>query len=319
MRKKVFITGISGFVGSHLAKWFKDKPDYEVFGTVFGDTRIIEGVNEDHLFKVNLMDRDLVATILDSVQPEWVFHLAALSSPAMSFKDPRGTLTNNIEAQINLMDACLKVKGLEKCLIIGSAEEYGRVTPTDIPIDENTPLRPTSPYAVSKVAQDYLGLQYFYSYRLPVIRVRPFNHTGPGQAPMFVVPAFAQQIAMAEAGLTEPVVRVGNLDSYRDFTDVKDMVEAYVLAMEKATLGEVYNLGSGRAIQINEVLNKLLEFSSAKIEVRRDPARMMPSDVPLLKCDPKKFQAITGWEAKIPFETTLVEVLDYFRKTTTNK
>jgi GDP-4-dehydro-6-deoxy-D-mannose reductase len=316
MKKIAFITGLSGFAGSHLAEYLQKTGEYEIFGTVFGDGYRAGGIPDDHFIPLNLMDREKTIKTVQDVQPQWVFHLAALSSPAKSFADPRATMTNNIEAEINILDATRQVKAIEKILIVGSAEEYGKVLESDLPIDEDTPLNPLSPYAVSKIAQDFLGLQYFLSYNLPVVRVRPFNHTGERQSEMFVVPAFAKQVAEIEAQKQPPVLKVGNLEAFRDFTDVLDMVRAYVLAMEKGLPGEVYNLGSGREIQIKQVLDELLKLAAITIMVEPDPNRMLPSDVPKLKCDAAKFKTLTGWQAERPFIQTLDRVLNYWRQRT---
>ena len=189
--------------------------------------------------------------------------------------------------------------------IAGSSEEYGLVLPDEMPIRESNPLRPLSPYAVSKVAQDMLAYQYFRSYGMKTVRTRGFNHTGPRRGDVFVSSNFAKQIASIEAGLQEPVIRVGNLDAVRDFTDVRDMVRAYWLAVTKATPGEVYNLGSGRGITIRALLDLLIGMSDAKVEIEIDPERLRPSDVEVLLADSSKFHAETGWEPVIPLETTL--------------
>ena len=312
--KKVFITGISGFAGSHLAEYLATQETYDVYGTVFGDGYRVPLIPRDHFISLDLTDREQTIAVVKKIQPEWIFHLAALSSPALSFQDPVKTMTNNIEAELNLFLAALEVAGLERILVVGSAEEYGKVAKNDLPINETVALNPLSPYAVSKIAQDFLGLQYFLSRRLPVIRVRPFNHTGERQTPVFVVPAFAKQIAEIEAQKIEPVMRVGNLTASRDFTDVKDMVRAYVEAMEQGELGDVYNLGSGRGVAIQEVLNSLLVMSSISIEIKQDPQRLVPADVPELVCDATKFIRLTGWKTEIPFQDTLKRVLNYWRQ-----
>ena len=198
--------------------------------------------------------------------------------------------------------------------IAGSSEEYGLVLPDEVPIKETNPLRPLSPYAVSKVGQDLLAYQYFRSYGLKTIRTRGFNHTGPRRGEVFVTSNFAKQIASIEAGLREPVIRVGNLDAQRDFTDVRDMVRAYWLAVTKAKHGEVYNLASGKAVTIRELLDQLLALSETKVEVEVDPERLRPSDVEILLGDFSKFKADTGWEPSIPLEQTLRDTLDFWRQ-----
>jgi len=182
-----------------------------------------------------------------------------------------------------------------------------------LPQTEESPLRPNNPYAVSKVAQDFLGLQYHLAYGLPVVRVRPFNHTGPGQSPRFVVPAFASQIARIEVGLQEPVLRVGNLDAARDFSDVRDIVRAYHLAVTEGEPGEVYNLASGRPQPVRGLLETLLGYSQVKIRVERDEERSRPVDVPVVYGSAEKFHRQTGWEPQIPFEQTLRDTLEYWR------
>jgi len=313
--KKVFITGASGFVGSHLAEYLSVIDEFELFGTVFGSGQEIDQwIPKDHQFQLNLMDRDEVIATIKSLQPDWVVHLAALTSPAASFDDPRATFTNNIEAQINVLDGVRQVKTQSRTLIIGSAEEYGKITNDDLPIDEATPLNPMSPYAVSKLAQDFLGLQYHLSYGMDIIRLRPFNHSGERQAPFFVLPTFAKQIAEIEKGIQPPIMKVGNLDAIRDFTDVKDMVRAYVMALEKGKAGEIYNLGSGTGIKIQDLLDTLLSKATCDIKVESDPERMKPSDVPILIADSTKFNKECGWKAEIPFTETVDRVLHYWRQ-----
>ncbi len=205
--------------------------------------------------------------------------------------------------------------GLDPVIQIAcSSEEYGLVLPDEVPIRETNPLRPLSPYAVSKVAQDMLAYQYFRSYGLKTIRTRGFNHTGPRRGDVFVTSNFAKQIASIEAGLQEPVIRVGNLDAVRDFTDVRDMVRAYWLAVEKATPGEVYNIGSDTGITIRELLQRLVAMSEARLEIEIDPERLRPSDVEVLISDSSKFRAATGWKPQLPIETTLRDLLDHWRQ-----
>jgi GDP-4-dehydro-6-deoxy-D-mannose reductase len=194
-----------------------------------------------------------------------------------------------------------------------SSEEYGMVYPDEVPIRETNPLRPLSPYAVSKVAQDMLGYQYWMSWKVDSVRTRGFNHEGPRRGPVFVASDFAKQIADIERGRKKPVLYVGNLEAKRDFTDVRDMVRAYVMALEKCEPGEVYNICRGRAWSIQEVLDLLLARTKAKIEVKQDPARLRPSDVPILLGDCSKFVKATGWEPTIPFEQTLEDMLEYWR------
>ena len=199
-------------------------------------------------------------------------------------------------------------------MIVGSGDEYGLVNPQDNPIKENQPLMPTSPYAVSKVTQDFLGLQYFLSYNLSIVRVRPFNQIGTRQSPQFVVSSFAKQIAEIESKKNETVIKVGNLSAVRDFTDVEDMVKAYWLAVNQGVPGEVYNIGSGVARTMEEILNDLMSLSSKKIRISVDQSLIRPVDNPKLVCDFTKFHKLAGWEPVIPFSETLQKILAFWRE-----
>jgi GDP-4-dehydro-6-deoxy-D-mannose reductase len=276
--------------------------------------------NIEHLEgKVELKECDLrdaaaVQGILAEVRPDFIFHLAAQSFVPASWRAPSETLTTNLLGQTNIFEAVRVLKLDPVIQIAGSSEEYGLVLPDEVPIKETNPLRPLSPYAVSKVAQDLLAYQYFRSYGLRSVRTRGFNHTGPRRGEVFVTSNFAKQIASIEAGLAKPMIRVGNLEARRDFTDVRDMVRGYWLAVTKATPGEVYNLASGRAVTIRELLDQLLALSDAEVEVQVDPERLRPSDVEILLGDYSKFKADTGWEPSIPLEQTLRDTLDYWRQ-----
>ena len=227
---------------------------------------------------------------------------------------PWETLENNIRSQLNIIQASLKLNPQPRILVISSAEIYGPVRPEQLPITENAPLKPTNPYGVSKVGQDMLGLQYYLSHHLPVLRARPFNHFGPGQSEGFVAVDFAIQIAKIEVGQQKPILEVGNLSAQRDFTDVRDVVRAYRLIMEKGMPGDVYNIASGKPISIQKLLDMLLQYSAVKIDVRTDPARMMPIDVPIILGDASLLTAATGWEPTINFEDTVLDVLNDCRK-----
>ncbi|TMG68966.1 MAG: GDP-mannose 4,6-dehydratase, partial [Chloroflexi bacterium] len=242
------------------------------------------------------------------------FHLAAQSFVQSSFDEPSATLMNNIQAELNLLEAIRRQDKRIRIQVAGSSEEYGLVHPDEVPMKETNPLRPLSPYAVSKVAQDKLAYQYFKSYGVHTVVTRGFNHAGPRRGHVFSTGTFARQIALIEAGRHEPVIYVGDLTTKRDWTDVRDVVGAYWLALEKADPGEVYNVGRGRTWSIGEMLNILLSHSKVKIRTQEDPARLRPSDVPILWSDSSKFHAATGWEPKIPFEDTLRDELDHWRE-----
>jgi GDP-4-dehydro-6-deoxy-D-mannose reductase len=256
---------------------------------------------------------------VEEIKPDYVFHLAAQSFVPSSFADPWDTLENNIQSELNLLEAVRRSGREVWFLVVGSNQEYGAPRPSELPQTELSPLRPNNPYAVSKIGQDFLGLQYHLAYGLPVVRIRPFNHTGPGQNPRFVVPAFASQIAHIEVGLQKPVMRVGNLATSRDFLDVRDVVRAYHLAVTKGEAGEVYNLASGQAQSIQALLETLLSFSEIEVRLERDPERYRPVDVPTVYGSAEKFYRRTGWEPQIPFEQTLRDTLAYWRERAHNE
>lgn len=315
---KALITGITGFAGSHLADYLlAEQPQVEVFGTYRWRSRRenIEGLEgRVQLHEADLRDYSSVHNLLEKTRPDAIFHLAAQSFVPSSWTAPTETLTTNITSQTNLFEA-IRSLGLDPVVQIAcSSEEYGLVHPDEVPIKETNPLRPLSPYAVSKVGQDFLGYQYFQSYGLKVVRTRGFNHTGPRRGDVFVTSNFARQIAAMEAGLQEPVLRVGNLDAVRDFTDVRDMVRAYWLAVNRGRPGEVYNIATGEGITIRELLDRLLDLTEVEVKVEVDPERLRPSDVEILIGDSSKFRADTGWEPEIPFQQTLEDLLDYWRQ-----
>jgi GDP-4-dehydro-6-deoxy-D-mannose reductase len=314
---RVLITGITGFAGSHLAEYIlAEHPGVEVYGLVRWRSRTenIEAVRGRVVLKEgDLKDLASLRAVLDQVRPDRIFHLAAQSFVPSSWKLPAETFAINALGQINLFEAALSLKLAPRIQIAGSSEEYGHVNPDEVPMKETNPLRPLSPYAVSKVAQDLLAYQYFKSYGLPAIRTRGFNHTGPRRGDVFVTSNFAQQIVEVEKGKREPVIRVGNLEAKRDFSDVRDIVRAYWLAAERGEPGDVYNIGSGRAYAMREVLETLLGKSKVKVRVEVDPERLRPSDVPILLADASKFRKLTGWEPRIPFEKTMADLLDYWR------
>ncbi|GAB6935347.1 MAG: GDP-mannose 4,6-dehydratase [Calditerricola sp.] len=312
----VLITGITGFAGSHLAEYLLSRGDVRIFGTVRIRSRldnIRHLLNDITLIECELRDARSVSEVVRTVRPARIFHLAAQSFVPTSWNSPADTLVNNIISQLHLFEAVREHCPECRIQIACSSEEYGHVQPDEVPIREENPLRPLSPYAVSKVAQDLLGYQYHRSYGLFVVRTRTFNHTGPRRGEAFVTSNFAKQIAEIEKGLRPPVVYVGNLEAKRDFTDVRDVVRAYWLALEKGEPGEVYNIASGQTYSIREVLNLLLAMSSVNIDVQQDPARLRPSDVAILLGDSTKFRRQTGWAPTIPLEQTLRDLLNYWR------
>lgn len=311
---RALITGINGFVGGHLAEHLLAETDWQIVGVAREARLRLEALRERvQLHAVDLLDATAVGQLLREVQPDLVFHLAAQAHAPTSFRDPAATLTTNIMMQLNLFEAVRAATLDPTLLIVCTGEEYGAVQPHELPVDEDTPLRPVSPYAVSKVAQDMLAYQYHAAYQLKTIRVRPFNHTGPRQEDRYAPTAFAHQIARIEAGLQPPVVSVGNLAAQRDFTDVRDVVRGYRLAVEHGEPGAVYNLGSGQAVAIQTILDQLIAHSQVAIQVQPDPERMRPADVPLIVCDASRFRQRTGWQPTIPLRQTLGDVLDDYR------
>ncbi len=317
MAKKVIITGIAGFVGSHLAELLLSKGEYEIYGLTRPRTKkdYIEGIiNDLHLEDADLMDSHSLYATISRIKPDYIFHLAAQSFVPTSWASPTATLEVNIVGSANLFEAVKQV-GINPVIQIAcSSEEYGLVHENEVPIKETNPLRPLSPYAVSKVGMDYLGYQYFESYGMRIIRTRGFNHTGPRRGDTFAESTFAKQIAMIEKGKQDPIIHVGNLDARRDYTDVRDMVRGYLLAVEKCEPGEVYNICTGKDIKIGDMLKLLLSFSKVKVDIKPDPARMRPSDVPILLGDNSKFVAKTGWSAEVPFEKTMEDLLNFWRE-----
>jgi GDP-4-dehydro-6-deoxy-D-mannose reductase len=311
---RVLLTGIAGFAGSFLAEHLLQQADVELHGIVHRhDRRIHHLINRLTLHRGDLRNALWVSDVVQEVQPDVALHLAAWSDVGGSWQQPWTTYELNIQCQLNLLEGLARWQPRCRTLIVSSNEVYGLVHPDELPIDEATPLRPNSPYGVSKVAQDMMGFQYWNSHRLPVIRARSFNHLGPGQAGEFAASAFARQIAEIEAGQREPVVFVGNLSAQRDFSDVRDIVAAYWLLATRGAAGECYNVGNGKPHSIQWLLDTLLELTDAPVQVAIDPQRLRPSDVPCSYCDNRKLVAATGWQPQIDLRTTLADLLDSWR------
>jgi GDP-4-dehydro-6-deoxy-D-mannose reductase len=310
---RALITGITGFAGGHLAQVLVEQGD-EVFGV---DLRPAQGLS--HLspqiktVTADLSGPTIVTQILSDIQPEAIYHLAGQPFVPTSWQDPWGTFESNIRSQLNILQAMVQQKSKARLLIVASNQVYGKVAPDQLPVNEETPFRPDNPYGVSKVAQDMLGLQYYLSHNIDVLRVRAFNHIGPRQSPVFVASSFAKQVAEIEAGLADPIMCVGNLEAQRDFTDVVDMMRAYALLVKYGDPGEAYNIGSGRAYSIQYLLDVLVGYSNVTITVEQNSNRMRPSDIPLMVADNSKFRVKTGWTPTYTFEQSLQRVLDYWR------
>lgn len=310
-------------MGSHLADFILENfPTAEIHGIKRWRSKTENVSHLDGKIKYHecdIKDAHNVYEVIEKSMPDKIFHLAAQSYVPASWDSPAETFTTNVVGQANLFEAVKKFKtgGLDPVILIaGSSEEYGKVLPDELPIKETNPFRPLSPYAVSKTAQDLMGYQYHESYGMKIIRSRAFNHSGPRRGEVFVDSNFAKQVAEIEKGKKEPIIRHGNLEAIRDFTDVRDMVRAYWLATEKCEPGEAYNICSGKGYRIQEILDTLVEMSTNKdIKLEQDPARMRPSDVPVLTGDCQKFTKIIDWKPEIDYlSKTLKDTLDYWRE-----
>jgi len=310
---RVLITGVAGFVGGHMVELLRaEHAEAEMFGLDSrpGNRARALGIE---IVQADLEDSSSVRQALDRVRPERIVHLAAQSSPQRSWDDPAGTLKTNLLGLLHLLEAVRALSLAPRLLVVGSADEYGLVRPDQTPLREDTPLRPASPYAVSKVAQGFLALQYAVSLNLPIVRTRTFHHTGPRRGEQFAESSFARQLAEIEAGRRAPRLEVGNLDAVRDFTDVRDVVQAYWALLDDGVPGEVYNVCSGRGVRLADLLEELIALSGQKVEIRVDPGRLRPNDVPVLVGDPSRLRAATGWEARTPLSRTLRDLLDHWR------
>ncbi len=301
---RILTSGATGFAGRHLLRHLREQyPDASLHGTMLTGASRLPGVT---LHQIDLCNATAVSGLVDTFQPTHVVHLAALSSPRQSFARPWPTIENNLLAQVNLLEACSLLQPQPQVLVVTSADIYDTV---DDPVTESSTFLPTSPYAVSKIAQDMHALQIHLERSLPVMRARPFNFLGPGQAEGFVAVDFAAQVARIEAGLQAPVIRVGNLAARRDFSDVRDVVRAFTLLLIHGEPGSVCNIASGEAHSIQSLLDLLLAMARVPIEVQVDEARFVPLDVPLKRGDNSRLWAATGWQPRITLEESLRDVL----------
>jgi len=314
--KKALITGISGFVGSHLAEHLLSK-GFEVHGTIRPRSRrenIKHIESKLKLFDVDIKEEHSIMRVLKESKPDYIFHLAAQSFVPTSFSAPQETINTNVNGTISVLEAVRELNLDSVIQIAGSSEEYGIVFLNELPIEETNLFRPVNPYGVSKVGQDLVAAGYYNSYKIKSIVTRAFNHTGPRHGEQFVTSNFAKQIAEIESGKRKPIIKVGNLDAWRDFTDVRDIVRAYTLAVEMCDPGEAYNICSEKAHSIKELLNMLISLSKNEIIMEQDPARMRPSDNEVIQGDCSKFREKTGWRPEIPLKKTLEDLLNYWRE-----
>jgi GDP-4-dehydro-6-deoxy-D-mannose reductase len=310
---RVLVTGVAGFVGGHVVDFLRgEQPEATVVGLDNHPGTRAQTLGIE-IVQVDLQDAASVKAAIDRVRPDRLIHLAAQSSPQRSWDDPAGTLRTNVLGMLHLLEAVRSGGGAPRILAVGSTDEYGLVKPDEVPLREDAPLRPTSPYAASKIAQGYLALQYALSPGLHVVRTRTFHHTGPRRGEQFAESSFARQLAEIEIGQRPPRLLVGNLQAVRDFTDVRDVVRAYWLLLERGAPGEVYNVCSGRGVRLADLLDRLIALSGLRVEVQVDAARLRTVDAPILVGDPGRLRAATGWEPTIPLDRTLRDLLDYWR------
>lgn len=318
---KALITGITGFVGGHLERELVSN-GYSVMGTGLSSPHLDYLANE---IRMDVIDKEQVYNTIRSFAPDVIFHLAAIAYVPTSWEEPQRVIDVNTTGTINILEA-VKDTGYDTIVhLAGSSEEYGLVHPNEVPISEDQPLRPLSPYAVSKIAMDMIGYQYYKSHNMKIIRTRAFNHDGFGRGPQYMTSTFAKQLVEIKLGLGDPILMHGNLEAQRDITDVRDIARAYRLATERAEFGEVYNIGSGVTHKVSTILDKLISLSDVKshiegeLYIKSDPQRMRPSDVPILQCDSSKFREDTDWEPEYTIDDTLKEVLRYWEERLNNE
>ena len=282
---KALITGVDGFVGKYLSEYLL-KQKYEVYGTTISEKYKNEKIK---IYKMNLLDEKEVNKVIKMIKPDKIFHLAGQSAVGLSWEKPVLTVNINVNGTLNLLEAVRNYSKDSKMLIVGSSDQYGPIKPEECPIKESKIQNPQSPYGVSKKTQEEMCKLYVNAYHMNIIMVRAFNHIGAGQSTNFVVADFASKIAQIEKG-SEPVLKVGNLETFRDFTDVRDIVRGYSLLLEKGKIGEIYNIGSGKEVKVSEILKKLVSMSKKEIKIEIDPNKFRPVDVPLVVCDNSKIK-----------------------------
>jgi len=310
---KALIIGGAGFVGNYLIEHCKRDWQWSVHVTKMPNETI---VNPDvSIHDLDILEKKEITALLQTVRPDCIFHLAAQSSVAVSWKNPALTVDVNVKGSINVLDAIRELDYSPRILLIGSGEEYGHILPGETPISERNTPRPGNIYAATKACQNMIGAIYAKAYQMQIMMVRAFNHIGPNQSPLFVVADFCRQVAEIEAEMRPPVIHVGNLAAKRDFTDVRDVVRAYALLIQKGQPGETYNVGSSHAVSIEEVLTQILSLSARQIQVSVDPDRLRPVDIPIIEADITKLREVTNWTPAIPLQQTLEETLNYWRQT----
>lgn len=310
--KKALIIGAAGFVGPYLARHLSEECGMEVYATKLTHDNL-EDVKAE-VYTLNILNKEEIVELLYKIRPDYIFHLAAQSSVALSWKNPGLTIDINIKGSVNVLDAVRELYYKPRVLLVGSGEEYGHICPDEIPVKEDNHLRPGNLYAATKACQNMIANVYATAYDMEVVIVRAFNHIGPKQASIFVVSDFCRQIVEIEKGFREPVIRVGNLGVKRDFTDVRDVVRAYAMLIQYGKAGETYNVGSGHAVEIQKILELIIAQTDVKVDIKVDPNKIRPVDAPIIEADTTKLREVTGWERQIPLNQTIEETIEYWRK-----
>jgi len=309
---KALIIGGAGFVGDYLIDHLLHDWGWSIIVTKL-EHETLEPKDGIFVYNLDILNKNAITNLLKEVRPDYIFHLAAQSSVSLSWKNPSLTIDVNIKGSVNVLDAIRELDYNPRTLLIGSGEEYGRILPDEAPIIESNSLRPGNIYAATKTCQNMIGNIYATAYQMDIIMVRAFNHIGPKQSPIFVVADFCKQVAEIEKGIKEPILYVGNLSAKRDFTDVRDVVRAYSLLIQKGKAGETYNVGSGKAISIENILKIILSHSTYSIEVKIDKDKIRPLDIPIIEPDINKLVDCAGWSTNISLENTILETLNYWR------
>jgi len=311
---KVLIIGSAGFVGGHLVEYLSLLPTVEVFASKLSTERLEDiCIANKNIFNLDILNKDEVENILKRICPDYIIHLAAQSSVSYSWKEPALTFNVNLIGTINVLEAVRKTGIHTRILLIGSAEEYGDIKPEELPINESRDVDPSNPYAISKASQEMVAGMYEKVYNMEIVMVRAFNHIGPGQSPVFAISDFAKQIAEIERDIHEPVILVGNLEAKRDFTDVRDIVRGYWELVQNGVKGEIYNIGSGTCYSLQSLLDRMIGMSNKEIDIKVDPDKLRPVDIPELRADISKINGHVHWQPQIKMDVTLSDILDYWR------
>ena len=309
---KTLVIGAGGFVGPYLIESLKKQMSCDIVATILPGEKL--NCQEIKVEELDISNPMAILSLLLKERPEYIVNLAAHNSIWFTWDNPGLTVDTNIKGSINILDAVRQANYEPSILLIGSGEEYGKVSPEDIPISEDVNLNPCNIYGATKACQDLMAEIYVRAYKMKVILARAFNYIGPGQSTLFVISDFAKQIAEIEQQQREPVIQVGNLDSKRDFLDVRDLVRAYTFLLERGMSGEVYNIGSGQVISIREILNLFFEKTACKVDIQVKAERLRPIDVPVVQADVRKIIRETGWKPQITLEQSIEDMLQYWRK-----